>query len=194
MDPLYSQAVVRLLILFAILSLYSPLNRRKARFYLSSTWDTRTPLSVWWTYVYIFYYPYVGIGMWLLLTSPLTDAFFYTYAIASMLLLAIWYLWPTGVKRPDAPSEKNVHTRILKILYTHDGDTNAAPSGHVVYTLVASYFLTLLYPQWSIFFIGVSMAISVSTVLTKQHYIWDVLLSIPFFVLVLALCKLVGIS
>ena len=107
------------------------------------------------------------------------QATFITYTsatiIAGSLAGLIWYLFPNGVKRPKLLTPRFLSQKILSRIYKYDHDTNGLPSGHVFYSVVTTYFLAQAYPQIAAVLWILTIAIIISAVTTKQHYLADVL-------------------
>ncbi len=108
--------------------------------------------------------------------------FFIAY-IASYIVGGIfWYFFPNGVRRPMV-IKKDPFSKIVSFVYSIDEDTNGFPSAHIFGTLITSYFMLLAFPQYLLSILIVSFVISISTLLTKQHYVIDILGGIVVFVL-----------
>jgi len=164
-----------LLILFLIVkSIYLPLNKRKSKYYWKIKIDDKIPL------IPIFIIPYLGYFLYIIFTivtlwgTSHINSFFISYMIAYVIAGLFWYLFPNGVIRPKITS-KDVFSKISKFIYDIDDDTNGFPSAHIFATIICSYFLYINFPQFIFLLLFVSLLITVSTVLTKQHYLVDIL-------------------
>jgi len=96
-----------------------------------------------------------------------------------------WMILPNGVLRPTVDKTKNIHLRLLSLLYSHDRDSNGLPSGHVLHSFVACYFLANTFPELWVLFFFILMGISLSTLTTKQHYFLDMVVTLaitPFII------------
>jgi membrane-associated phospholipid phosphatase len=103
--------------------------------------------------------------------------------VATLTGTIVWAIFPTGVKRPGLLKENNVFNRLLNQIYAHDGDVNACPSSHVFTSLISSYWLASFIPNSAILIYLVGIAISLSTIFTKQHYYIDVIAGIIWAIL-----------
>ena len=97
---------------------------------------------------------------------------------------------PTYVLRPEILSIDTL-SNLIKTLYANDNIYNAAPSGHTFYTLLTSLFLTQIFPKQKVIIWILSLLVIVSTVLTKQHNILDVVLGIVFGLMIYQISGLV---
>jgi membrane-associated phospholipid phosphatase len=164
-----------ILTLVGAYGLYLPLNRRQSKYYWKWPIDNHIPLipiSVW---VYLTYFILVPLSI--LLTWPnsqISTQLLVSLLFAKAVSLPFWFIWPNGVKRPLLVPN-SISKKILACIYRNDGDTNGCPSSHVFTSLIATQYLSLMIPSWSIFFWIWGSAICVSTVTTKQHYLGDVL-------------------
>jgi membrane-associated phospholipid phosphatase len=65
-----------------------------------------------------------------------------------------------------------LRSKLINYIYDHDGETNAFPSGHVYGSLLMTYYLVEAGFGWWWYVIGI--AVSLSTLFVKQHYIVDI--------------------
>lgn len=157
---------------------YKLLNRRISKWYPAHAWDQKIPLVSAWVFPYIGYYFFVGYSFLLFSLQRIGPPFIVSYGLGTLIAAVLWYIFPTGVKRPKPLDTRSTSARLLNHLYTHDGDTNAAPSGHVLHTVICGYYLWLAAPQYHVPILVLASLIIVSTVLIKQHYLFDVLLGL----------------
>ncbi len=171
-----------LLLFFFILakSLYIPLNKRKSKYYWKIKFDDYIPFIPIFIIPYVGYYFYIITSIVLLWNSKYINNFFITYIITSILAGIFWFLIPNGVKRPMI-NKKGIFSKITAYIHNYDDDTNGFPSAHVYATLICSYYLSILLPQYSIIIWSINFFICVSTVFIKQHYVLDILGGIIFF-------------
>lgn len=167
-------------------SLYLPLNRRKSRYYWKLKIDDRIPL------VPIFIIPYVGYFLLIIWTvivlwkTQYIDRFLISYIVSYVLAGIFWYVFPNGVARPKITKE-DVFSRLTKLIYKYDDDTNGFPSAHVFSTMICSYFLSIVFPGNEVLIWGTALLIIASTVLVKQHYIIDIFGGVLVFALSIAI-------
>ncbi len=176
---------ILLLIFFFTLLLYIPLNRQIPRYRLRLRLDEHIPLIPWTVWIYVSYYFLVPISIFLLWPTNLFLPFLISQIAVTVISSAIWKLFPNGVVRPKITDATTYHHSILKLIYRHDNDSNGLPSGHVGHTFISCYFLSIAFPQlWIIFFL-ILIAISFSTLTTKQHYYLDMVSTLaitPLFI------------
>lgn len=123
---------------------------------------------------YSLMFPLIALAFVLLYRTNLAIPYFSSLTLANVLATLYWYLLPNGVARPKIEA-RNLHTRLLNFIYTHDGDANGFPSGHVFLTGISTYFLALEFPSFSGLLLILWIIVSISTVYTKQHYVIDIL-------------------
>lgn len=78
------------------------------------------------------------------------------------------------VLRPQLHLESQILQNILSFLYTVDAPINTFPSMHVSFAFISYYIMRRYRPQWERVFLILAVAISLSTVFVKQHYVLDV--------------------
>jgi len=171
-----------LLIFLIVKSLYIPLNKRKSKYYWKIKFDNHIPLIPIFSIPYIGYYPYIIMTIILLWNSKYINIFFITYIFISVLASIFWFFIPNGVKRPKI-NNNDIFSKITRYIHKFDGDTNGFPSAHIYATLICSYFLLILFPEYSLIIWTINLLICASTILIKQHYILDILGGIIFFLI-----------
>jgi membrane-associated phospholipid phosphatase len=155
---------------------YFPLNYRTCRYYFKLPIDNKVPLWPIWIVPYSFYFIYLLSGaIWFWQTDQRHN-YLVVYVLTTLLAGLFWYFFPNGVKRPDASYLKpSWSAKAIQNLYKHDKDGNGFPSAHVYATLITSWFFYLTLPQFWPIWLAIGLAISLSTIFTKQHYVVDVL-------------------
>jgi membrane-associated phospholipid phosphatase len=179
--------VALLIMLLAVKTMYLPLNRRKSKYYFESSYDKYIPLVPWFVIPYIAYFPFIVIAITRIWNTPNITAMLISMIVAYLVAITIWYIWPNGVARPSIENSSLMH-RVLAFVYRSDGDTNGFPSAHVFVSLMCGYYLALTFPQYAWVAWSSAGAISLSTLFTKQHYIFD----IPGGILVFAVAVFAG--
>lgn len=185
--------IVNLLLLFIFgltLTLYLPLNRQIPRFRFKIPLDDSIPLIPWTVWIYVSYYLLLPLSVLLLWNSGFFNEFLAVQIIGTLLASAFWKIIPNGVTRPSLTQTHNLHLRTLSLIYRHDGDSNGLPSGHVLHTFIACYFLALQFPQFWIYFFLILVLISLSTLTTKQHYFLDIAITPVVTLLIIEATKL----
>ncbi len=183
-----------LLIILSLLHLlYVPLNRRKSRYTLKTRLDDLLPLFPKTVWIYASYYLLLPASIALLWNTSYVLVFLLTQIVSTTLASLIWWLLPNGVHRPDIGVLKGRSFRFLRFIYHHDRDSNGLPSGHVANTFIICYYLALVFPQfWFLFFL-LLIAISISTLTTKQHYFVDMVSTLALTPFVVELVSLLYI-
>lgn len=162
-----------LLILSSIILLYIPLNRQTPKYRLNTRFDNRIPLIPWTVWIYVSYYLLLPASVILTWNSRHAISFLITQIVATSIATLIWKIFPNGVIRPTIEGSRNYSRQLLRLIYSHDKDSNGLPSGHVLHSFVSCFYLAQLYPQvWAVFYF-LLMVISFSTLTTKQHYFID---------------------
>jgi membrane-associated phospholipid phosphatase len=136
----------------------------------------------------VFAVPYIlGLGLMPFFTITAAWKFprdlFQRYAIAFFIIMtlgfAIWLLFPAYVVKEPVEGSGFFRDMVKKL---HGGDDsygthNAIPSSHVYYVTIAMCYFILWKPTRPMFIFGVTFAVinALSTMLTHQHYLLDVL-------------------
>lgn len=178
-----------LILLILLLSLYLPLNRQKPLFYFDHNFDHRLPLLPHTVWFYLSYYLFFPLSLVLIYLSQKPSNVLPALIFSTLTSSLFWWLIPNGVKRPILKSPKNLSERILNFVYQHDGDANGFPSGHISHTLIAGYYLSLSYPFYYPLICYLCLTICISTLTTKQHYLFDYLFTVPFTMAVIEITQ-----
>ncbi len=157
-------------------SLYFPLNRKLTGGFNLSIWlDDWVPLWSVWVVPYLLCLPvWVGGLVWAAwkMDEQLFRSFVYACLFVLLSAALIYYFLPTYVKRPTL-TKGNWSMRILQLVYQHDGDYNAFPSGHVSQTSLICLFYGHLYPNLAWLWVSMVIVVILSTLFTRQHYLAD---------------------
>ena len=119
---------------------------------------------------------FVGFPIWAAIRSKPTEFEAYTVSIliATLISYITYLVFPTFVIRPEITSD-GLFYRAIILLYQNDYPNNAAPSGHTFYTLISFLYLRQWKPKLQPVWLVVMIVILASTLLTRQHYILDVI-------------------
>jgi membrane-associated phospholipid phosphatase len=102
---------------------------------------------------------------------------FETYLIsilfAAVISKIIYIVLPTFVIRPEITTE-DFFSKAIILLYQNDYPNNAAPSGHTFYTLISFLYLRNWKRSFWLLWLIALLIILASTLLTKQHYVLDI--------------------
>lgn len=156
---------------------YLPLNRfLKKGYHWKSPLDDRLPLIPWFVYPYLFFYfPWMLIFYFTLYFRPLEDIqhVFVSTLLATSIGYLFFFFLPTYVIT-SYPKGKGPAIKLLQFLYVADKPFNACPSMHVFMTILVMLFSWSWWPEYGLLWLTLGVLISVSTVLTKRHYVYDV--------------------
>ena len=172
-----SRRLVWLIIILSALAIYFPINRfAQGGVQLILPADYLIPL------VPPAIVPYL-LGNLLFVALPIWAARnvmeieFETYVISILLATAVAYatylVFPTFVTRPEIVSQDFL-SRAIAMLYEVDQLHNAAPSGHTFYTLLSFLYLRRWKRRFQPVWLILTILILASTLLTRQHYVLDV--------------------
>lgn len=153
--------------------------------------DDYIPFNEWFLIPYYIWYPFmVGVGLYLIFKDA--DGFrryMTMVGLSFFVAVIIFAIFPNGQDlRPTEFERDNILVDMIKGLYKADTNTNVCPSLHVVGTLAALFALienkvtrraSVIIPASVI-----SFFICISTVFIKQHSIVDVVVAIPYSVVI----------
>jgi len=153
---------------------YTLTNKRPYKHVFETRFDKR--VKPWPIFVipYLGLFPFIGLTYLLLLSSPYYVHFIMSIFIVNTLATLFWVLVPNGVKR-EPLEEKCPFSKTINFIYSIDGDRNGFPSGHVFLSLICSYYLIISSIPFTGLWALIGLLIAFSTVLTKQHYVIDIL-------------------
>jgi membrane-associated phospholipid phosphatase len=167
-----------LVIILALLVIYFPINRlAKGGWALSLPIDKFIPL-----------YPpalipyltgtllFVAFPIWASFYSKKNEfeAYIISFFTATIISYIIYLTLPTFVIRPEVHSQ-DYFSKAIVFLYQNDYPHNAAPSGHAFYTLISFLYIKRWFPKVQLISLIIALLIIASTLLTKQHYVLDVI-------------------
>jgi len=183
--------ILLLALFLAVKSLYIPLNKRRSKYYWKLSIDDKIP------FIPIFIIPYLGYFVFILITivqlwnTEYLNSFFISYILVYLIAGLFWYLFPNGVRRPLI-KRKDPFSKITSFIYSIDEDSNGFPSAHIFGTLICSYFMFLISPNYWLLILITCITICVSTLFTKQHYIIDLIGGIAVFILSVFIALIIG--
>jgi membrane-associated phospholipid phosphatase len=132
-------------------------------------------LSPWTTWIYFLLYPYIIWGIWNYKTSKVLNRVAYLYILGQIVAYSIFFFYPTAYpEEMFSVTGNGINEWAWMFLKQVDVPTNCLPSLHVYNCFIVA---------WGYFdengkrFLGtflISVAISISTLTTKQHYLADV--------------------
>lgn len=148
--------------------------------YINHYLDDKIPFWGWFIYIYDMFYPFFAIAFYLLYKS---DRRYYYKGIISLLIgiiicNIIFLFIPTIMYRPVIPNYDPLTNLVLKITYFFDEPPlNCFPSLHCLFCFqeIFSFIKCKDKPKRKIWIITFASLIIISTLLVKQHYIYDVI-------------------
>lgn len=168
---------------------------------LDDYWVSHTPLDdfIPFTEEFIIFYLawfvlMLGFGIYFFIVDIAAyRRYMYFIMISYSLACVFFLLFPTGQDmRPAVFENNNIFTKLVKMIYDSDTNTNVLPSIHVVGTMAVIFGVyddcTTLAKKHVIRGITVAVGIMIilSTVFIKQHSVLDIYVAIPYSLLVMA--------
>jgi len=133
----------------------------------------------------------VGFPIWAAIKARPGE--FEAYAISVLMVAIISYLvyliFPTFVARP-AISSTDIFSKMLEFIYSSDRAYNTNPSGHTFYAVLSFLYLGRWKPHSRLIGLVVTVLILASTLLTRQHYILDIVCGLALAILAYAVGRL----
>ena len=135
------------------------------------------PVSAVWVVPYVMcYLLWSGCIAWIIFKAE--DRAFRSFLAACLLTFSLgaiaFIFFPTYVP-PAVLVGNDVFTNLLRAIHTNWGRYDALPSGHVYITTLLALFFSHWFPRYKPLWIVTLLVVSLSTLLTAQHYILDVL-------------------
>jgi membrane-associated phospholipid phosphatase len=170
--------ILWLVIMLSSMALYIPINRfARGGVQLSLPLDQHIPLYPPFIVPYLLgTLLFVGLPVWVAIHAPPGDFEDYTIAIllATWVSYTVYIVFPTYVTRPEIVS-KDIFSSAISALYQTDLAYNAAPSGHAFYSTLSILYLKRWKPGYKFVWLAAWIIILVSTLLTRQHNILDLI-------------------
>jgi membrane-associated phospholipid phosphatase len=174
----YSKRFLLVFIVLLVSCLYFPLNR-----YLSGGHDLKTSLDAYIPIVPIFAVPYLLFlpfwgAVFFFAAYKMDDSLFRSFIIGSITAILtatlVYMVFPTYMDR-RAVFGNGWTSNLLRTIYAHDDAYNAFPSGHVLNTTLIGLFGIRWNRRMSWFWQGMIGLVLLSTLLTGQHHLADLL-------------------
>ena len=108
-------------------------------------------------------------------------AFIFTSLMTSLFFL----IYPIAMVKPVL-EVTGVFDWLVQLVWKVDATANAFPSQHVAYSFLCAFVYGKYFRGKGWIFVGLAVVVSISTMLVKQHYIWDVVSG--FLIALLAYC------
>lgn len=148
--------------------------------YIDYYLDDKIPFWGWTVYIYDMFYPF-SIISFILLYRKDQDAYYkgiIATIIGCIICYIIYLVIPTIMYRPEIPQYDALTNLVLKITYYFDDPPlNCFPSLHCVFCfqVMFTYFKSNYNVKRKLFTAVIAILIVLSTLLVKQHYIFDVI-------------------
>jgi membrane-associated phospholipid phosphatase len=135
-------------------------------------WDHKIPLLAPAIWIYILYYVVIMMPTFLVRNKEELAHMALSYLLITVVGWLCWIYIPVRMEYPELNCT-GYSCNWLRGIYDADGGVNVFPSLHVGHsTLAAAIYVTYRHPlRWVM--ILAALAIAVSTVLTRQHYLVD---------------------
>lgn len=168
---------------FAVLVLFlyfisGVISNKSAVFLPMTKFESNIPFLVWTIWIYFILYPiYMAWAVLSVKSISQMNKTLYSLIILTVLSCIVFILFPITYPRDyfPLPPENSISILIFKILRSVDKPSNCLPSLHVGLCYLFAYgFYNENKKKFIIAFI-LSTIIALSTLTTKQHYIYDII-------------------
>jgi membrane-associated phospholipid phosphatase len=181
--------LIWLIIILIVLALYFPVNRMAhGGVQLSLPIDKLIPLYPPAVVPYLLGdILFIAFPIWAAIRIKPQEFEAYTVSIlfATLVSYLAYLIFPTFVIRPHI-SSTDVFSKALVIIYQTDKAYNAAPSGHTFYSALSFAYLSRWKPKYKPIWILATLLILASALLTKQHYVLDIVCGLALGILAFA--------
>ncbi len=181
--------LIWLIIILIVLALYFPVNRMAhGGVQLSLPIDKLIPLYPPAVVPYLLGdILFIAFPIWAAIRIKPQEFEAYTVSIlfATLVSYLAYLIFPTFVIRPHI-SSTDVFSKALVIIYQTDKAYNAAPSGHTFYSVLSFAYLSRWKPKYKPIWILATLLILASALLTKQHYVLDIVCGLALGILAFA--------
>ena len=134
--------------------------------------EERIPRVVWAYPFYASVYPEILLPLFLARTRGAYIRTQLTVALASVIAFAVFLVAPMAYPRPSLEPQGAL-SALLALEYAVDGPRCTFPSLHVAVAWIFYLGLREENPRWRPFLLFEALAVTISTVLVKQHFIVD---------------------
>lgn len=185
-----SRRLLWLVIILIVLALYFPINRlAHGGIPLSLPIDKFIPLYPPAVVPYLLAdLLFVGFPIWAAIRAKPQEFEAYAVSIITATLISylVYLIFPTFVVRPDITST-DIFSKLLAMVYQTDRAYNATPSGHTFYSVLSFLYLRRWKPDYVVIWIVGALIIIASALLTKQHYVLDIVSGLALAILAYAI-------
>jgi membrane-associated phospholipid phosphatase len=134
--------------------------------------DVKTPFLPWtaWIYVSVYIFP-LSVGVMVDRDEEVLPIVLSFIGMATVCTL-VFIFYPTSYPRPPLGGESgDLALRLVRFL---DTPANCMPSQHVALGFLSAFFVQRYHRTFGNWSLILGILIAVSTLTTKQHYVWDV--------------------
>ncbi|MBW2387776.1 MAG: phosphatase PAP2 family protein [Deltaproteobacteria bacterium] len=186
-------ATTTLISLFALLyfgiAMLRPVEETRSLAVWLDDWIPFVPSAV---YVYAWVYTGALLPLFTVRSDALFERVVWAYSLVFAICSASFILFPVSAMalRPPLPplADPSFTEWSIRLLYALDPPTNLFPSLHVAIAFCAAMASWKSNRRYGHFVFPWVLAISISTLLTKQHYVVDVVVGVAVGILALQVC------
>lgn len=158
------------------MSLYMITNRvieKPAMFLPLTALDKAVPFMPWtgWIYDTVYLFPFAII--FYVDDIPEIKKNLISFLITGSLCVSVFFIFPTIYPRPEI-KEINIASFALYFITQIDSPKNCFPSAHVAFAFLSAFGIMRSHKLWGNILLVGAVLVAISTLTTKQHYIWDV--------------------
>lgn len=162
-------------------------------FLLTSVIDDKLPLVPFFIYFYIFWYLMLFFVPYIIYVKNKDKFYEYLAVIVVSILISsmVFFFFPTTIIRGNIEST-NITTFILNFIYLTDTPAlNCLPSMHCAVCFMFIYYSFKIDIKWyyKLLIIILSILVIISTLLIKQHVIWDVFAALLLVIIAVLVVK-----
>lgn len=140
-------------------------------------WDSAVPLQPWWVLVYGALYMFlILLPFFVVRENELLRRTVLAYLAVWITSYICFVVYPTAAPRPASVGGDGFAVWGLRILYDADPPYNCFPSLHVAHSFVSALACHRVHRALGAAAVGCASLVALSTLLTKQHYVADVLM------------------
>lgn len=144
--------------------------------FLSSALDTSVPFDSRFVFLYVLLYPIFLLPFFVVRDQAAFRRLVAAYLIMIGVCSAVFLAYPVAFDRPPLPARPwPLSVWTLSLIHGSDPAWNCLPSEHCAAALIATFFCWEADRKVGLFALIATLAIGVSTLLTKQHYLVDVI-------------------
>ena len=166
--------------------------------YISYHLDDKIPFVGYFIYIYNCFYPFTLIALYYLYKKD-EEAYFkgvISGTIGYLICDIIFMLFPTIMYRPIIPKISPITDLVIKLTFLYDNPPlNCFPSIHCLFSfqVIYSFLSSHLSKRTKLVVTIIFLLIIISTLLVKQHYIFDVIAALLICIITNLIENLFGI-